>query len=130
MKLKYKWAGIPYKFKACGFDGADCVTLVKLFYEQELGIPFDIMDGVEYTETWAETQPRKIIDFCKVHFNEFKEPSKVGDILLFIFSNIPMHCGIYLCDDRFLHIYQNQTSQISTLNSPYRRHLLGIYRLK
>jgi cell wall-associated NlpC family hydrolase len=108
-------------------NGVDCWGLVKLFYERELGIVVP-----SYTEEYVSPSDRKSVsEVIRENIGKWKQISvlKRGDMLLFSILGLPLHTGVYLGNDDFLHAFQNTDSCIERLSSiTWNRRLIGAYR--
>lgn len=49
-----KYLGIPYRLGGRGFDGADCIGLIWLYYRTEHGITLPDSDGKPLDEAWRK----------------------------------------------------------------------------
>lgn len=85
------------------FGTQDCFTLVKDFYERELGI---VMPDPERTDKfWERGEDLYMENFKKWGFYQIPEPSERGDVILMaVKSDITNHAGIWLAErDHMLH---------------------------
>ena len=89
-----EYVGIPYKFAGNTFENADCIGLVRLFYEQHDWSPN--FHGT-FKEDWYKTEPFRMVRyFCK-NLKRIRDAKdlKFGDLVYF-HINGEGHCGIYL----------------------------------
>jgi len=124
-----KYIDIQYKHNSSNFSGCDCYGLFRLIYKEERNI---ILPSFVYSKTWCEEGEDHIVknvnkEFYKIHF-----PYKLYDGLIFFSSSniIADHIGMYIGDNKFIHVYENSTSMISKLDDYYKNKLYGAFRYK
>ncbi len=122
-----KYIGLSYKPKGRDNDGIDCWGMVQLFYREELNI-----DIPSYAEDYKNPNDRKSVSAAIIdnigNWVKVATP-KFGDMLLFEILGLPLHTGVYIGDNDFLHSFYNTNSCIERLNSiNWNRRLLGVYR--
>lgn len=123
------YVGIPFKEKGRDENGLDCWGLVRLWYDKELGIElpsyidaYQTTNDIEITETIKKEQAIKW---------ELVDTPKRGDVVLLKIKGLPWHVGIYLGDNRMLHVEQGCDSIIEKLGrSKWKNRILGYYRMK
>lgn len=128
------YIGIPYKNRGRAFDGIDCYGIIVLFYKQEFGITlsdyteFNIQD---YEQNWYKNNENHISNNWQKEWKAVENMQQYDSLLFSLFSNnMVNHCGIYLGDDKFLHIHENRTSCIERLTTFWQNRLKGICRNK
>ena len=122
-----QYIGIPFKDGEPSFGGANCITLVELFYREELGIEIEpirvdhdhkrrafMQYLTEISERWdALPEPELYCVVAMAHSP--KHPDLV------------QHFGIYLGDGIILHTLQNVGSHIVRL-SKMKPFIKGYYK--
>lgn len=128
MKLD-SYIGIKYRDRARDEDCVDCWGLLCLFYRNEFGIELpqyttDTPDGAKYV---AEVTAGARVDPTW----EKVDTPQYGDVLLFRVQGLPIHCGVYVADNEFLHSFPNRDSCLERLDGlSWIKRLDGIYRWK
>lgn len=132
-----KYIGIPFKDKGRTIEeGIDCWGLFRLFFFQEFGILFPSFADC-YDSTEEETQIGNFVlhgikDEIIGKWNPVElGQERWGDGILIRLKNHPMHVGVMVARNIFIHaltgcdsVWENRTSTI------WRRRVLGIYRLE
>jgi len=121
------YIGLPYKAKGREVSGLDCYGLVYLFYRDKLGLKIpSYSEDYLHSEHWssvAEAIIKNLPNWVKV------DKPKYGDMLVFNILGLPVHTGIYLGPNDFLHSFMKTNSCIERLDSiTWNRRLQGIYR--
>lgn len=111
-----KFIGLPYKHMGRDFNGVDCFGLCWLIYSDYLKIEIPHFLEIQYTKNWYDTGKNHILENVywveKVNF-----PYQKFDGLLFIINNnIVNHIGLYIGNNKFIHIFDGITSRIERLN--------------
>lgn len=121
------YIGIPYSDKGRSWSGLDCYGLLQLWMYHERGV--DLPDYLEvYTSASDRHSVAEAIEENKVGWTPVKQP-EFGDALLFRVLGSPMHVGIKLKGNDFLHAFQNCDSCVERLDSlTWSRRLVGAYR--
>ena len=122
-----KYIGIPYGAKGRTYEASDCFGLVYLFYHDTLGlnIPSYSTDYThsEHRQSVADAIVDNLPNWVKVDEPEY------GDMLVFNILGLPIHTGIYLGCNNFLHSFMKTNSCIERLDSiTWNRRLHGAYR--
>lgn len=120
------YIGLPYKENGRDKSGVDCWGLARIFYDEQLGIKLpsyaDLYDG-SYDPKAVAT-----INYFKDSWSKVSTP-QLGDLCLFNILGEPIHVGVYIGGDKFLHSRDGKDSVIERLNSPqWFRRLEGFYR--
>lgn len=123
-----RFIGIPYKSKGGDWLGVDCYGLCRLFMFVELGkeIP-------TYADDYKSAEDKvSVSDAILKHVKSWvpvegqKQP---GDIVIFNIGNKPLHCGVLLNSNDFLHCLEGTRSCVERLNSiTWGDRLAGVYR--
>ncbi len=102
-----EWLGTPYRWGGCSKDGVDCSCLVKSIYESVYGVILN------------RTSARIVNDdLTRVKKTELRE----GDILSFkMKDNRISHIGIYLKDNKFVHVSRKKGVKINDVRNTYYR---------
>lgn len=111
--------GIPYEEK-------DCMELVQIFYEQEMGISLKRYYG-DRPHTREET--REVVMESMSDFEEVKGPRKKGDLLLIKLFGVECHIAVCIDDQLILHTTDKTGSVIERI-SKWERLIVGTYRPK
>jgi len=112
-----KYIGLPYKHLGRDFDGVDCFGLLRLIYKEELDIVLPDYTDLKYSKDWYKKEDHIVENFQK-YFYIIDRSEKVFDCIIFYLNSgfIANHCGVYISDDKFIHIYEDETSMISRLS--------------
>jgi murein DD-endopeptidase len=124
-----KYINIPFKHHGRDFNGCDCFGILKLMYTNELNIN---LPDYEYSFDWNQTH-NHIIDNIRNNWIEVNPPYKKYDCLVFCTtynSKIANHIGVYIGDNKFIHIQENQFSRIERLDGFYSKKLYKTIRYK
>ena len=136
MELKYnKYLGLKHNYTE-----HNCITLIDSIYKNELNSNvFDRLweylelpegrpkDGrgwmkrfsISSLETWASTVA------TKVNLTELQE----YDVIIFKSGRlIPTHFGLYVGNNRFIHLAEGKFSKIDALDQDYREEIASIWR--
>ena len=126
-----RYIGIPYVPGSESFEGADCYTLCRMVSRNELGIELPDLnmlyaagsttkDAKSAFSTWENDLAHEWI--------EVDEPEE-GDIVLFKFYGVAMHCGMYIGNNMCLHASEGSGSHIERLyGTPWEQRIKGIIR--
>jgi cell wall-associated NlpC family hydrolase len=124
-----RYIGIPYVAKGRTWEGGDCWNLVRLFYKTELNIEVPSYVDTYIAPSHSQSVAGAIDSAVNVtrEWKEIPEP-EFGCVLVFDILGFPVHTGIYLGDNDFLHAFLNTNSCIERLNSiTWNRRLQGCY---
>lgn len=111
-----KYIGIPFELGGRTEKGCDCYGLVRLFYKDKYDIElpeynlYDRFDNILLYTLIDTNMP--LLDFSQV------ENPKYGDIGLFKFFGVPTHIGVYLKNNKVLHIMRGSDAVIERIDSP------------
>jgi cell wall-associated NlpC family hydrolase len=110
-----KHVGEPYRFGGTTRKGWDCSGFVKTVYQKSLKI----------------TLPRTADEMFRTSSPVPLSCAKPGDLVFFKISHKKAsHVGIFIGDNRFIHVSTSDGVIISFLSDPYyRRYLLGLRRI-
>lgn len=124
-----KYIGIPFALGGRTEEGCDCYGLVRLFYKDYFNIElpeynlYDRFDNILLYTLIDTNIP--LLDFSKVEYPVY------GDIGLFKFFGVPTHLGIFLKNDKVLHIMRGSDAVIERIDSHrLKGRFAGWYRKK
>lgn len=126
MKNLNKYIGIPFVDLGRTLNGVDCWGLVYQFYKQEKGILLPEIKSYEST-----TDSVSIADQVNLHRDKWIKTNQpeIGDVILFNILGKPIHVGIFLDREKFLHTTQGINSCIESLRSHmWANRIEGFYR--
>jgi sulfur carrier protein ThiS len=121
-----KYIGLPYQANGRTTSGIDCWGLAVLVYSEELGIELP-----SFTDSYLGITGEGVSELVKVTKEGWQlvQDYKLGDLCVFNILGEPTHVGIYVGDNKFLHIREGMDSVIESLDSYRWRHRLeGTYR--
>ena len=122
-----EYIGIPFSHQGKDWDGCDCWGLVLLFYENEFGIKLPSFHD-DYETADKSRQIHSVTNREKDSWKRFDEP-EYGDVILMRFRGFECHVGIYLENDKMLHIMRGTDSCIENLkDNKWRPRITGFYR--
>lgn len=116
-----KYIELPYKNLGRDFDGVDCFGLLYLIYRKERNISLPDYTELKYDKEWYKNE-NHILDNINDDWIEVSKPFKLYDALIFYNigwkSQIANHIGMYIGEQKFLHILEDRSSTINRLD-PY-----------
>ena len=120
-----KYIGIPYKVKGRTMDAIDCYGLVIKFYEDIFNI--HLPDYGRSIDDNPDAVSRTVID-SRGEWTRVENP-QFGDVAIFNIAGKPIHIGLFIGGDDFLHCLHGRNSCIENLqNLSWKRRLDGFYR--
>jgi len=121
--------GIPFIEHGRLYSGCDCAGLVLLFYRDFLKI--NLEDFVDYVSTNDRTNSERIaVYFSGKGFSQAPIAQKrLGDVAVFSILNRPMHVGIVLEDNKYLHTREGSDSHIISPYNKYHNKVESIWRM-
>lgn len=121
------YIGIPYLNRGRDREGVDCWGLVQLWHKEQLGVT--VPDYLwAYTSAEDHGSVANAINENKVNWLKVSEP-EYGDVLVFRIMGYPIHVGIKLHGDDFLHAFKGTQSCVERLSSlSWSRRLTEVYR--
>lgn len=127
MSQYLQYLTIPYKHQGRDFDGADCFGLIRLFYENELGIK--LPDFTEqYDEEWYGEHDYIAELYGQYGFVRCEAP-RFGDLLFFMNTDSRVgHVGVVLDSSHFIHMTRGGCGINDYFAGLWHRQLEGIYR--
>lgn len=99
-----KYIEIPYKDHGRDFDGCDCYGLVRLILKDE----FDI-ELPDYSNDYIDSEDGHVVSTLIDKYQPLiagikKDVPDPGDIAVFNYSGMPCHVGLYVGNNKVLHI--------------------------
>jgi len=127
-----KYINLPYKNLGRDFSGVDCYGLLYLIYKKELQIDLPDFVSLQYQKEWYKQNENVILDNIWNQWEQISAPFKKFDALLFKLNSkmIVNHCGVYVGDQKFIHVYEDSPSCINRLEGPWLTYFYKGYRLK
>ncbi len=128
-----KYIGLPYRESGRSIEGVDCFGLIRLIYKEVREIELPGFEEVGYNnKTWHNSKGKDITDNIGSKLLRVNPPYGLYDGIIFykyIGSRIADHIGMYLGNNKFIHIEENSTSMISRLEStPYEHRIYAALR--
>jgi len=125
-----KYINLPYKYEGRDFDGVDCYGLLYLIYKNERNI---ILPEYNYPEEWAKMGYNYIEDETRhtLHWEKVGKPYKVFDVIILYASLkrvVANHLGIYIGNDKFIHILNEKYNSMVERLSRWESRLYGVWR--
>jgi cell wall-associated NlpC family hydrolase len=109
----------------------NCITLINSIYKEQLNSNvldnlWEVADrswmrkySIDFLESWAITVA------TKVNLTSIQE----YDVIIFKSNNLfPIHFGMYISNNKFIHLEENRYSKIDMLNSDWRNKIASIWR--
>lgn len=121
-----KYIGLPYKDNGRDETGLDCWGLVRLFYKNELNI-----DLPSYDNLYIGGSDPAIANAINTHKDGWDEVDvgSTNDVCLFNIFGEPVHVGIYLGNNKFLHVREGKDSVVESLdNSQWSKRFIGFFK--
>ncbi len=122
------YIGIPFKGKGRERDeGLDCWGLARVVYHEQFGIMLPSMIG-GYKSTNDMVLIQELIDANRSAWQKAKTP-RVGDIVTLSVMGYETHLGIYVGNERMLHVMKGQDTCLQNLASAgWSKRVTGYYR--
>lgn len=112
-----KYIGIPYKNKGRNSTGSDCWGLVRLVYKSEYGIEL-LSFSNDYISSEEGEKVKEVVQKGKDLFEAVeKDNPEYGDIIVFNMKGNPCHVGIYVGDQKVLHVLRGTECLVERLSS-------------
>lgn len=122
-----EFIGIPYVGNGRELKGCDCWGLVCLYYKKEYNITLESMETMYYDVNDIPLMSG-VLEYQKKKWNKTDKPQK-GDVVVFKIKNMPVHCGIYIGNNKFLHNFYGSNSCIERLDGiRWGKRFEGYYR--
>ena len=123
-----KYVGIPFAEKGRTAQGVDCWGLVRLVYEQELGIVLP-----SYIEAYSSTQDKEVLAevIAKESASRWVEKTdpQPFDVLVLRVEGLPYHVGLYTHGGKFIHCERGFNTVHMKLDSfHWKNRLTGVFR--
>lgn len=121
-----KYIGLPYLDNGRTPTGVDCWGLARLLYKDEFGI-----DLPSYTEEYIGGTDPHIVEAVNLYKDNWEDTTTpdIGDLCLFNIFGEPMHVGVFIGDNKFLHCRRGSDSVIESLtNIKWKNRFVGFYK--
>uniref|UniRef100_A0A6H1ZJZ9 Putative tail protein n=1 Tax=viral metagenome TaxID=1070528 RepID=A0A6H1ZJZ9_9ZZZZ len=130
-----KYINLLYKNLGRDFNGVDCFGLLYLIFREERNIVLPDYTELKYNKEWYKHQENHIINNINDSWIRVSKPYKTYDAIIFynfgrVSSFIANHIGMYIGDNKFIHIMENTTSRVNNLDSYWVSKLYGTIRYK
>lgn len=125
-----RYVGVPFGDRGRDRAAVDCWGLVVLFYREQFEIALPA-----YDEDYATaTDRREIAALMAAEVPrewEKTEAPQVGDAVLFRIGGHPLHCGIWMTPEHFLHCERGTATCIGRFQHPkWQGRLIGAFRYR
>lgn len=122
------------------YSSINCFTLIKQIYREQLKFnDFDnlcykagVPNGTPFNRRWQFKISLSEIECHAVKFFKKVNLTDIGEFDLIVFKSDkdrPNHFGIYIKDNKFLHLEEGKFSILSELDDKYRNSIASIWRL-
>lgn len=125
-----KYIKIPFLDHGRNFDGCDCYGLVRLIYKNEFGIELPLL--MSYLDSTQGKEISVLIEdnIPLLNAKKVNEP-EIGTIAIFNIKGFPMHMGVYIGNNRVLHVMKGTNSLCEKFNSGrLKGRLEGYYEIR
>lgn len=107
----------------------DCITLIKSFYEQELGISFELPEYSRSRRWMFGFTEEQLNDWiCKYATKTPLTTAKNYDLIAFKSKNVINHFAMFLTPTSMLHVEEGGVSKVETLSSEWVDLIYAVYR--
>ena len=124
-----KYTGIPFLYDASSFDGCDCWGLVRLVYQNELGI--NLPDYFRALRDNTVAYLRRVHQAAEAEAKRWVrvESPREFDVVLIRKGAINAHVGVVVRSSYFLHCDEGVWTRVERCDAPIWRHrVAGFYR--
>jgi probable lipoprotein NlpC len=135
MKTKWsKYINIPFKDLGRDFSGVDCYGLIALIFKEEKGLVIPDYTELLYGKDRTEIKEKRdnILESMGIFWVKAEGKLKPFDALIFnrgCNSKVSSHVGLYIGNNKFIHVLENFPSYIEKLdNSVWKSRLYGAMR--
>lgn len=124
------YIGLPFIPDGRSRDGLDCWGLVKLVYEEQLGIILPSYDGVFKEDNIKNLRVvSDLMDKEREKWIRVEKPTEFDVLMMRIQGRVISHVGIYLNKNKMLHIIKGISSVIEpTTGINWKDRIVGAYR--
>jgi cell wall-associated NlpC family hydrolase len=124
-----RYVGIPYKVNGRDLDGCDCYGLLALVLWREFHCYVPPVEPYPARPAEAADVSARAVEDDRVWLPKMYADPEPGDALLFRLAGLPIHCGVYVGEGRFLHTQERCNAVVERLDGPiWRRRLHAVYR--
>lgn len=122
-----EYVGIPFQDRGRERSGLDCWGLVRLIYDEQLGIDLPALDD-RYESTADSSAIAELYGVEQANWIERPGPAP-GDVVMFKVLAIPLHVGVVVDARTFLHTMERRGTCVERLTSPaWSARVLAFYR--
>jgi len=122
-----KYIGIPFKERGRDFNGVDCWGLVRLIYKNEFNITLPSFVD-DYTTTDDTSRLEELIAQYREGWDEITALES-GAVILFKLLGSESHIAVAINDKQFIHISENSTSVVESIDSVlWRKRIVGYFK--
>lgn len=123
-----RYIGLPYQDKGRTFAGVDCYGICFLFLSEELQLQIP-----SYTDDYRDAKHKvSVSDAFGQYSKKWQRVSSgwtLGDVVVFNLGGKPLHCGLLINKNDFLHCLEGTQSCLERLNSvTWSSRIEGVYR--
>lgn len=133
------YVGLPWKVLGRDRDGLDCYGLVRLVLAEKFGLVLPALDGgwqndMTPARLWATEQfvADAVRAICAHHgwqAVDFTDAERAGDVAQLIVHGRPIHIGLVVGRNWFLHVREGTNSAVERLDGmAWRDRLVAVYR--
>jgi cell wall-associated NlpC family hydrolase len=126
-----KYINLKFRYKGRDFSGVDCYGLVRLVLKNERQIK---LPEYEYSQKWYFEGKNYIVEIKNDSSNWSQiSTDKINpfDVILFYSSPkriIVNHMGVYIGEEKFLHVSENHNSMVDRLSQHWISRVYAIMR--
>lgn len=121
------YVGIPFEDRGRDARGLDCWGLVRLVYDEQLGIDLPALEDC-YENTSDLAAIAETYELEKTDWIERPGPAPC-DVVMFKLLAIPLHVGVVVDARTFLHTMERRGTCVERLTSPaWSARVLAFYR--
>jgi len=108
-----KYVNLPYKNLGRDFDGVDCYGLCVLIYKDYLNIDIPDYANLSYSQDWYKKEENHVLSNIN-WLDKVEQPYKRFDgLLLYNGTKVVVnHIGLYMEDNKFIHISEGGRSKV------------------
>lgn len=120
--------GLPFKTLGRDRSGIDCWGLVKLILSEQCGV--EVSDYTDYESEADKVNISKGLNEARFGDRWVRqEVPKEFDVVLFNIYGWPVHIGICIDSEHFIHAAEGDSARIERLSSPiWTKRIEGFYR--
>jgi cell wall-associated NlpC family hydrolase len=124
-----RYVGIPYKPNGRDLDGCDCYGLLALVLWREFHCYVPPVEPYPSAPDLTTEAAARLSEDERIWLPCMAPDPEPGDALLFRVAGLPVHCGLYVGDGRFLHTQERCNAVAERMDGTrWRLRLHAIYR--